>query len=220
MYTDTPMLTAILLFLLLLSVLSWTVLGVKVWLLAREHKRSTRFAAQCWQQGQWSAMRPATPQLMADFAKLVAAGQNAIQSVLNYPAGPNRQQHQFMMIQRTLEQQAQQLLRQKEAGLWALASIAAIAPLVGLFGTVWGIMNALIAISQSGDATLPVVAGPIGEALTSTAAGILVAIPAALSYNYLLRKIRLHATQLDQYIELFTRALPLHPDLNPREGES
>lgn len=54
---------------------------------------------------------------MADFAKLVVAGQNAVQSVLNYPAGPNRQQHQFMMIQRTLEQHAQQLLQQKEVGL-------------------------------------------------------------------------------------------------------
>lgn len=62
-------------------------------------------------------------------------------------------------------------------------------------------------------------AGPIGEALTSTAAGIVVAIPAALSYNYLLRKNRLHAIQLDQYIELFTRVLPLHPGLNLLEGE-
>lgn len=219
MYTDTPILNTILTFLFLLSVLTWSVLAIKVWLLARENKRSAQFAQRFWKNGEWAEMGSPPVTLQADFSKLVQAGQSAIASVQHYPLGASRELQQFAMIQRALEQHAQALLRQKEAGIWVLASVAAIAPLVGLFGTVWGIMNALIAISQTGDATLPVVAGPIGEALISTAAGIVVAIPAALSYNYLIRRMRLHTTQLDHYIEQFTRALPMHPKLSQQGAE-
>jgi len=213
MYVDTPILNTILAFLLLLSVITWSVLGIKLWLLGREARRSKRYAQEGWQHGQWTRLKPATELQSADFSELVAVGQVALDNVLHYPPSASRALHQMAMVQRALEQHAQALLRRKEAGIWVLASVAATAPLVGLFGTVWGIMNALIAISQSGDATLPVVAGPIGEALISTAAGIVVAIPAALSYNYLIRRIRVHTTQLDYYIEQFMRALPMHPKL-------
>jgi biopolymer transport protein ExbB len=64
-----------------------------------------------------------------------------------------------------------------------LASIGSTAPFVGLFGTVWGIYHALVAISAAGSITIEKVAGPVGEALIMTAAGIAVAIPAVLAYN-------------------------------------
>ena len=66
-----------------------------------------------------------------------------------------------------------------------MASIGATSPFVGLFGTVWGINHALINISNMGQVTLAVVSGPIGEALTATAFGLFVAIPAVLGYNAL-----------------------------------
>jgi biopolymer transport protein ExbB len=64
-----------------------------------------------------------------------------------------------------------------------LASIGATAPFVGLFGTVWGIYHALLAIATAGGITIEKVAGPVGEALVMTAAGLAVAIPAVLAYN-------------------------------------
>lgn len=68
-------------------------------------------------------------------------------------------------------------------GQVVLASVGSTAPFVGLFGTVWGIYHALVAISASGSITIEKVAGPVGEALVMTAAGIAVAIPAVLAYN-------------------------------------
>ena len=74
-----------------------------------------------------------------------------------------------------------------QSGLAVLASVGSTAPFVGLFGTVWGIYHALIAISGAGQASIDKVAGPIGEALIMTAMGLAVAIPAVLGYNALVR---------------------------------
>ena len=74
-----------------------------------------------------------------------------------------------------------------ESGLTMLASVGSTAPFVGLFGTVWGIYHALIRIGASGEATLDVVAGPVGEALIMTCIGLGVAIPSVLAYNYFVR---------------------------------
>jgi biopolymer transport protein ExbB len=84
-------------------------------------------------------------------------------------------------------------------GLTSLASIGATAPFVGLFGTVWGIYHALVAISLSGQATLDKVAGPVGEALIMTAAGIGVALPAVLAYNAFARINRDTLAELDAF---------------------
>jgi biopolymer transport protein ExbB len=69
-----------------------------------------------------------------------------------------------------------------------LASVGSTAPFVGLFGTVWGILQALIAIGVAGQASIDKVAGPVGEALIMTAIGLMVAVPAVLIYNYLVRR--------------------------------
>jgi biopolymer transport protein ExbB len=74
-----------------------------------------------------------------------------------------------------------------QSGLAVLASVGSTAPFVGLFGTVWGIYHALMAIGMAGQASIDKVAGPIGEALIMTALGLAVAIPAVLGYNALVR---------------------------------
>ncbi len=74
-----------------------------------------------------------------------------------------------------------------QSGLAILASVGSTSPFVGLFGTVWGIYHALLAIGMAGQASIDKVAGPIGEALIMTALGLAVAIPAVLGYNALVR---------------------------------
>jgi biopolymer transport protein ExbB len=86
-----------------------------------------------------------------------------------------------------------------ETGLASLASIASSAPFVGLFGTVWGVYNALVNIGLSGQGTLDKVAGPVGEALIMTALGLAVAIPAALAYNACVRRNRIVQTKLNSF---------------------
>jgi biopolymer transport protein ExbB len=75
-----------------------------------------------------------------------------------------------------------------QGGIAFLASVGSVAPFVGLFGTVWGILQALIAIGVAGQASIDKVAGPVGEALIMTAIGLFAAVPAVLLYNYLVRR--------------------------------
>lgn len=87
------------------------------------------------------------------------------------------------------------LQMRSQEGLSVLATVGSTAPFVGLFGTVWGIYNALVTIGVSGQASIEKVAGPVGEALIMTALGLAVAVPAVLGYNWLVRRNRvlLHA---------------------------
>jgi biopolymer transport protein ExbB len=93
-------------------------------------------------------------------------------------------------------------------GLSVLATVGATAPFVGLFGTVWGIYNALVTIGVSGQASIDKVAGPVGEALIMTALGLAVAVPAVLGYNWLVRRNRVMLHKLRGFgSELHTQLL-------------
>ena len=102
-------------------------------------------------------------------------------------------------IGRTLQQSIVYAQARVERGLTFLASVGSTAPFVGLFGTVWGIYHALIALSGSSQVVLDKVAGPVGEALIMTAAGLFVALPAVLAYNAFTRANRVVLAQLDGF---------------------
>lgn len=89
-----------------------------------------------------------------------------------------------MGIQRAMNKVQSRL----QDGLAILATVGSTAPFVGLFGTVWGIYNALVKIGMSGQASIDKVAGPVGESLIMTAIGLAVAVPAVLGYNWLVRR--------------------------------
>ena len=89
-----------------------------------------------------------------------------------------------MSLSRQLEDASGRL----QGGITFLASVGSVAPFVGLFGTVWGILQALIAIGVAGQASIDKVAGPVGEALIMTALGLAAAVPAVLLYNFLVRR--------------------------------
>lgn len=87
-----------------------------------------------------------------------------------------------------LNRAVETLAAKLQGGLAFLATVGSTAPFVGLFGTVWGIYHALVAIGVSGQASIDKVAGPVGEALIMTAIGLAVAVPAVLGYNLLIRR--------------------------------
>ena len=107
------------------------------------------------------------------------------------------------MLDRALYRAAAAERARGESGLTALAAVASTAPFVGLFGTVWGIYHALLAIGISGQASLDKVAGPVGEALSMTAIGVAVAIPAALAYNAAVRANRVAMVELEDFAHDF-----------------
>jgi biopolymer transport protein ExbB len=110
-------------------------------------------------------------------------------------------------ISMSLTRQLEDANAQLQGGVAFLATVGSTAPFVGLFGTVWGILQALIAIGVAGQASIDKVAGPVGEALIMTAIGLAVAVPAVMQYNYLVRrnkviseKLRAFAGDLQTYL--------------------
>jgi biopolymer transport protein ExbB len=91
-------------------------------------------------------------------------------------------------IAMSLTRQLEDANSRLQSGIAFLASVGSTAPFVGLFGTVWGILQALIAIGVAGQASIDKVAGPVGEALIMTALGLAAAVPAVLLYNFLVRR--------------------------------
>jgi biopolymer transport protein ExbB len=102
-------------------------------------------------------------------------------------------------VTRTIKKVLDEEMTRLENGLTLLATVGATAPFVGLFGTVWGVYHALVAIGMSGAGTLDKVAGPVGEALIMTGLGLAVAIPAVVGYNWLTRANRVLAAKLDAF---------------------
>jgi biopolymer transport protein ExbB len=107
----------------------------------------------------------------------------------------------------SLNRQLEEANSRMQGGVAFLASVGSVAPFVGLFGTVWGILKALISIGVAGQASIDKVAGPVGEALIATAIGLFVAVPAVLCYNYLVRRnkvinerLRSFASDLQTYL--------------------
>jgi len=123
---------------------------------------------------------------------------------------------------RTTEQSIERALAKVQSrwsdGMTFLATVGSTAPFVGLFGTVWGIYNALVKIGVSGQASIDKVAGPVGEALIMTALGLAVAVPAVLGYNWLLRRNKLALEHVREFgVDLSTS---LHPTPSHRPSPS
>lgn len=105
------------------------------------------------------------------------------------------------LVQYHIDQAVESLITDEESYLSTLSTSAAVSPLLGLFGTVWGLVHAFIRISEKQAADITVVAPGIAEALITTLAGLMVAIPALLMYNYLLVRVRQLEHQMVQFAD-------------------
>lgn len=106
-----------------------------------------------------------------------------------------------------LERQIKQLTMRMKQGISILATIGSVSPFIGLFGTVWGIMNSFIGIAQTRTTDLYAVAPGIAEALFATALGLVAAIPAVVIYNIFVRVIQHYSEQLNSITALLQLAL-------------
>ena len=104
-------------------------------------------------------------------------------------------------MQYHIDQTVDTLVSNEESYLAVLSTSAAVSPLLGLFGTVWGLIHAFISISEKQAADIAVVAPGIAEALVTTLAGLIVAIPALIMYNYLALRIRTIEGQIVQFAD-------------------
>jgi len=111
-------------------------------------------------------------------------------------------QNQLAMVQEKLGSELGRLSRRLDWGLYLLAVISSTAPFMGLFGTVWGIMNSFYAIGEQGSASLPVVAPGIAAALVTTIVGLSVAIPAVIFYNVFNHKVQRIEDEMAEFGDL------------------
>ncbi len=113
-------------------------------------------------------------------------------------------------VERAMRRAASQELTQLERALTFLATTASATPFIGLFGTVWGIMNAFLGLSATQSSTIQAVAPGIAEALIATAAGLFAAIPAVVAYNHFARQIRVLSADMDNFAFEFLNIAERH----------
>ncbi|AVO50431.1 biopolymer transporter [Melaminivora suipulveris] len=175
------------LLLLGMSLASWIVIALKALDIVK-FKRLARETNDFWHSEDFVAglakldASPANP-----FRHLAIEGREATAHHRNSQAQLHDHLDVSDWVTRSLRNSIDEFTARLQSGLAILASVGSTAPFVGLFGTVWGIYHALLAIGASGQSTIDKVAGPIGEALIMTALGLAVAIPAVLGYNALVR---------------------------------
>jgi len=215
MLEATPVVQLVLVALVLMSVLCWVIIGAKLVRLAQASRQSNRFLDAFWGEDTslWNRER-----LEGVYSQLKSFDGSPVAAV--FRAG-------YVELARLTTQQAasagdtdnvDRALRRSRANEMTrlenfvpfLATTGSTAPFVGLFGTVWGIMNSFIAIHGEKNASLDVVAPGIAEALIATAIGLAAAIPAVMAYNFFVRRMRVLESEMDAFASDYLNIIRRH----------
>lgn len=194
--------TGVLALLVLMSLMTWYLIVSRWITLLLTQRRSARFLDTFWNSPSVAAVQRRLEESHPDepFSHLAYHAILATQHHQKHGANRlNEAGSSADFLTRAMRRVVDEDTAHLESGLTVLASVGSTAPFVGLFGTVWGVYHALVAIGMSGQGTLDKVAGPVGEALIMTALGLAVAIPAVLGYNAFVRANRLVLARLDAF---------------------
>jgi len=201
-----PMVKLVLLTLLFFSVTSWTIIILKFRTIRRAHKESLVFVETFWKSKNLSDAYSLAKELnyssigkvfrtaYSELKRLSSAGIGASNEV-GIVMGGNGIDNVRRTLRRATSQEVTRLMQLTPF----LATAGSTAPFIGLFGTVWGIMNSFQGIANKGSANLAVVAPGIAEALIATAVGLMVAIPSVIAYNYFSQRIRIIEVELNNF---------------------
>ncbi len=214
MITNASVLVQLVMLLLLgVSLLSWWYIFLKMFAIRRETSLTEEFEEEFWHN-----------QNLIEIYKTSSARATIDQGALEriFVAGfvefvKLKKQHGMDSsaimdgTRRAMRATYQREMDRLEAHLAFLASVGSVSPYVGLFGTVWGIMNAFRGLANVGQATLAHVAPGIAEALVATAMGLFAAIPAVVAYNRYAHAINRLATRFDSFTEEFSNVLQRQP---------
>lgn len=192
------------------SIGCWAVIFFKVIVLRRATKESTAFLSTFWGSKSFQEVERSTASLKeSPLAVIFRSGYTEWARSRGRVASDRSGDDLSVMsggiesVERSLRQAAENETARLQRSLIFLATVASAAPFVGLFGTVWGIMEAFRNIGNVGSASLAVVAPGISEALIATAAGLAAAIPAVVAYNYFNNSIRVLSTEMEGFVSEF-----------------
>ncbi|WKZ56896.1 MAG: protein TolQ [Bdellovibrionota bacterium] len=183
-----PVVQAVLLLLIVLSVWSWTITIAKYLQFRKAREESDEFSSLFWESRNFVRIEDTARRLEASpLAKLFEAGHKELGHIFRRSGERGKDLvtgHNLETVERALNRAEFDEVAKLEKGITFLATVASAAPFIGLFGTVWGIMNAFHGLSYAKSTTIQAVAPGISEALVATAVGLAAAIPAAVAYNY------------------------------------
>jgi len=209
-----PVVKAVIILLLAASIWCWAIIMDKVMGLRRLNSRSTEFEQAFWSGNSLDdlyeriASQPRDPMS----AVFVSAMREWRRTSSNGAAGPETRVGVSDRIDRVMQITLDREMDRTEKNMTFLATTGSTAPFIGLFGTVWGIMNSFQAIAVSKNTSLAVVAPGIAEALFATALGLLAAIPAVVAYNKLTKDMDRYAGRLDSFAGEFSAILSREMD--------
>ena len=201
----SPVVKGVLGLLILMSIASWYVIGSKTIYLSNAASRSARFQDAFWKTGRldeiWRVTEASAPSPVSEvfragyteLAKLQKRRQEAPDSANDELLGD------IESVQRALDRARTTAITDMESRVPLLGTTASAGPFIGLFGTVWGIMNSFRNIGAKGAANLATVAPGIAEALVATAIGLMAAIPAVMAYNFFSRRIRVLSAEMETF---------------------
>ncbi len=211
-----PIVVGVLLLLLAASVTSWAIIVRKAIHLRRAKAQSDRFLDVFWKAKRLDTIYEEAVRLpLSPVSQVFRAGYVELSKVTqaaDEQAGASMSEQLGGMenVERALKRATNAELEELEESIPFLATTAAAAPFVGLFGTVWGIMGAFHDITAAGNASLTTVAKPISEALIATAVGLFAAIPAVVAYNYFSSRMRTLENQMTNFGADFLNILKRH----------
>src|SRR5881296_4758481 len=206
----------VLLILLIFSLISWAIILSKWSVLRRARVQSGRFLRAFRKAERLQDVAAVAEQFRP--SPLVGVFEGAFQEYRRQGGLSNGLIRSPLAIQRAMQIAASEELTRFERNLPWLAITGAVTPFVGLFGTVWGIIDAFHGLGTAGAATLGAVAPGISEALITTAAGLAAAIPAVIGYNYFLGQLRRLNSAMDEFTLRFTAILEQHAEGTPAPG--
>ncbi|MBI1302000.1 MAG: protein TolQ [Alphaproteobacteria bacterium] len=206
---------AVMVALIFASVWSWAIILQKRGLLASLNKRANRFEDTFWSGEPLDQIYSRVKKSKEDpMLRTFSAGMDEWKAgiVGGVPSNQNLQASLRQRVERSMSVAIGREITVLESGMTFLASVASSAPFIGLFGTVWGIMNSFTAIASTNNTSLAVVAPGIAEALFATAIGLVAAIPAAIAYNVLSARLNNYADRLEAFTDEFSAILSRHLD--------
>ena len=209
--------------LVVMSIASWAIIAIKGLSLWLRNGRSQAFLNFFWNSTSLDAVAGeiATHGARDPFSHLSAHALHAQAHHARHGAAKLAEAGTANdFITRTIKKALDEETARLESGLTLLATVGATAPFVGLFGTVWGVYHALVAIGMSGSGMLDKVAGPVGEALIMTGIGLAVALPAVMGYNWLTRSNRVLTAKLDAFAFELLTFLSMGRSLQATQGQT
>jgi biopolymer transport protein TolQ len=199
---------AVMVGLLLVSIASWTLIFRKTFVVRTARTATNRFENEFWRGGDLNALYQRTAELPGDHGPLARIFESGMREFLKTrQQKPGDTTAMLDGARRAMRASYQREMDGLEVNLAFLASVGSVSPYVGLFGTVWGIMNSFRGLANVQQATLAAVAPGIAEALVATAIGLFAAIPAVVAYNRFAYEIERLSNRFDTFSEEFSNIL-------------